>query len=399
MKDPVPNNWQKVKLGGITLQVNRGFQPSYTEKDGVKVVNQKCIRNGRVNLKDTRLNNLKKKSISSDKYLKPLDILINSTGTGTVGRVGQILDIDEPLSFDSHVTLVRPDISKVDGRYLGYALWQLEKYLENLADGSTNQVELSRERVRNIELAIPQIKDQKKISSTLSSLDDKIEVNNKIAKNLEEMAQAIFKEWFINFRFPGYEKVEFVDSEFGKIPKGWEVKSLSRVTVNFDRKRRPLSSMERLDRKGMYPYYGATEIMDYIDEYIFDGEYLLIAEDGTVETNEGKAVLQFINGKFWVNNHAHIIQGADGIPTFYLYLLLKRISIKPYVTGAVQLKLTQENLNKIPVIVPDTNIMKKFSLLVYPMILKARKSREENQKLSAFRDLLLPKLMKGEIRV
>ena len=139
----------------------------------------------------------------------------------------------------------------------------------------------------------------------------------------------------------------------GSLPKGWRKVKLEEVSQNFDSKRVPLSSMQRAKMRGEYPYYGAAEIVDYINDYIFDGLYLLIAEDGTVITNGNKPMLQLVNGKFWVNNHAHVIRGKNDLETKYLFYTLKNTPIIPYITGAVQLKLTQENLNKIEIPYPE----------------------------------------------
>ena len=128
---------------------------------------------------------------------------------------------------------------------------------------------------------------------------------------------------------------------------------LGNIVVNFDSKRIPISGRERNKRPGKYPYYGATGIMDYIDDYIFDGLYLLIAEDGSVENKKGQPFLQLANGKFWVSNHAHVIRGSTDEDTKYLYYALSAIKIRPYITGSVQAKLSQKNLNRITVYYPE----------------------------------------------
>jgi len=102
-----------------------------------------------------------------------------------------------------------------------------------------------------------------------------------------------------------------------------EERKLGELVVNFDRKRIPLSSRQRAERKGIYPYYGATSVMDYVDDYIFEGKYLLMGEDGTVIDEKGKPILQIANGKFWCNNHAHVLQNTDLVTFDYLYYLLK----------------------------------------------------------------------------
>jgi type I restriction enzyme S subunit len=140
---------------------------------------------------------------------------------------------------------------------------------------------------------------------------------------------------------------KFKETEIGMIPENWEVTTVPYIASNFDNRRKPLSSAEREKMKGKYPYYGAAGIIDYINEFKYDGIYLLIAEDGTVTSDGSKPMLQLSKGKFWVSNHAHVLQCEYYEDTLFLYYQLKNTSITPFITGAVQPKLSQENLNKI----------------------------------------------------
>ncbi|MBI6001207.1 restriction endonuclease subunit S [Clostridium perfringens] len=128
--------------------------------------------------------------------------------------------------------------------------------------------------------------------------------------------------------------------------------TLGEVTNNYDNLRVPLSENERSKKQGEYRYYGAQEVIDYIDEYIYDGKYILVAEDGNNLLSRNKPLCTLVEGKFWVNNHAHVIQGNEIADTTYLYYLLNRINIKGYVTGSAQPKLNQNNLNKIKISLP-----------------------------------------------
>jgi len=139
--------------------------------------------------------------------------------------------------------------------------------------------------------------------------------------------------------------------------------------------------------------------MDYIDDYLFDGIYLLMAEDGSVIDESEHPVLQYIWGKFWVNNHAHVLQGKEGIPIEYVYLLLKQTNVKHLVTGAVQPKINQNNMNNLNVVIPPEDIISNFSKLVGCIFEKNRLNSDEITILSQIRDSLLPKLMSGELRV
>lgn len=151
--------------------------------------------------------------------------------------------------------------------------------------------------------------------------------------------------------------------------------------------------------KKIYPYYGATSIMDYVDNYIFNGTYLLLAEDGTVVDEKGFPILQYVFGKFWVNNHTHIITGKLGYSVEILYLLFKIINIKSIVTGAVQQKISQSNLKKLPIIIPEKNILIKFDAIIQPIFQQIKNLKLENEKLTNLKNYLLPKLMNGEIDV
>lgn len=139
--------------------------------------------------------------------------------------------------------------------------------------------------------------------------------------------------------------------------------------------------------------------MDYVDRYLFDGIYLLLGEDGTVVDDKGFPVLQYVEGKFWVNNHAHIITGKNGFTVELLYLLFSLTNVKSIVTGAVQPKISQANLNKVPVLIPDANELESFDSTIQPFFAQIRNLRAENNRLATTRDTLLPRLMSGELDV
>lgn len=151
--------------------------------------------------------------------------------------------------------------------------------------------------------------------------------------------------------------------------------------------------------KKIYPYYGAASLMDYVDEYIFDGIYLLLGEDGTVVDDAGYPILQYVWGQFWVNNHAHILTGKNGYSVESLMLLFKRTPVKSIVTGAVQPKISQANLRSVPVVIPASKDLESFNELIKPLFDQIRQNTDQNKALAQIRDALLPKLMSGEIDV
>lgn len=143
-----------------------------------------------------------------------------------------------------------------------------------------------------------------------------------------------------------------------------ELRKFSELTINFDKERIPLSSSERESKKGKYPYYGAQGIIDHVDEYIFDGEYLLIAEDGENLNSRSQPIANVVLGKFWVNNHAHIVKTNSKCEIHYLCYLLNNINISGYITGSAQPKLNQYNLNNMVLEIQDYETQYKISIIL-----------------------------------
>lgn len=318
---------------------------------------------------------------SSTKILSKGDIIISARGT-----VGELAIIPSDMAFNQSCYGLRAK-DFVDSCFLYYLLKQSVNILKHNTHGSVFDT-ITRETFENISVKLPPLPTQQKIAAILSSLDDKIELNNKINTNLEQQAGALFKNWFVDFEPFG-----------GKMPEGWKEGTVSEIIVLHDSKRIPLSSQQREKMEKKYPYYGATSLMDYVDNYLFDGIFLLLGEDGTVIDSEGFPILQYVEGKFWVNNHAHILTGKNGFSVEMLYLLFSLTNVKDKVTGAVQQKISQGNLNSITTIIPPEEVCKKFDLLIQPLFAQIRNLKQENDRLSELRDTLLPKLMNGEIEV
>ena len=252
--------------------------------------------------------------------------------------------------------------------------------------GSSGRQRVQTNVLQNLEIELPPYDEQIKIATILKSLDDKIALNNKINKNLKEQAKTLYKSWF--FDFEPYD---------GSIPLLWRQGTVSEIIEIHDSKRVPLSGIVRDKMKKIYPYYGATSLMDYVDNYLFEGIYLLLGEDGTVIDDKGYPILQYIDGKFWVNNHAHIITGKLGFSVEELYLMFSLTNIKSIVTGAVQQKISQQNLRNLPVVIPDVNTLIRFDEIIQPMFKQILNLRHENDRLSSLRDTLLPQFMLGEL--
>lgn len=277
-----------------------------------------------------------------------------------------------------------------DPLFLYYLLKYNKDKIEGMGSGTTFK-EVSGNTMKNIVVSVPTDKKvQKRISSMLGSIDDKIEENERINNNLEQQAKALYKDWFFDFS-------PFSSDE--NLPNGWHIGTVGDIIQLHDSKRVPLSGAERDKMAKVYPYYGATSLMDYVDNYLFDGIYLLLGEDGTVVDSLGFPILQYVYGQFWVNNHAHIITGKEGFSVEELYLFFSLTNIKSIVTGAVQQKVSQQNLKKVPAIIPSKQALSAFDEIIQPIFAQIRNLRDENANLSQLRDTLLPKLMSGELDV
>lgn len=310
------------------------------------------------------------------------------------GKTAQVSNLnDGEVGFGSTEYIVfRAKEGIADKDYLYYLICSpkvRELAIKSMV-GSSGRQRVQTDVVKNLEIDVPPLVEQEKIGSFLKALDDKIALNDRINKNLEQQAKALYKDWFFDFSPFSTE---------GNLPNGWRLGTVGDIIQLHDSKRVPLSGSERDKMEKIYPYYGATSLMDYVDNYLFDGIYLLLGEDGTVVDSLGFPILQYIYGQFWVNNHAHIITGKEGFSVEELYLFFSLTNIKSIVTGAVQQKVSQQNLKKVPAIIPNKEALNAFDDLIQPIFAQIRNLKDENIRLADLRDSLLPRLMSGELDV
>ena len=385
------SKWHEVPLRDLVGYISKGIAPSYADDETdttIRVLNQKCNRNYQISYSESRLHDTAKKKVPAERYIRRDDILINSTGAGTAGRIAQIGAVPCDTTVDGHMIILRAN-EKVMQRYLGYALKAHQWEVLQLDEGSTGQTELNRERLLDeIIICYPEsFSKQEEIVLMLENIDHKTLVNKQINDNLQQQASTLYGKYF------PYAVTD-------DLPAGWRVGAVGEIVEIHDSKRIPLSGAQRAKmEKRIYPYYGAASLMDYVDEYIFDGKYLLLGEDGTVVDDAGYPILQYVWGQFWVNNHAHILTGKLGFNVESLLLLFKRTPVKSIVTGAVQPKISQANLRSIQVVVPPQPELNAFNELIRPLFDQIRQNQDQNKALASMRDALLPKLMSGKIDV
>ena len=336
---------------------------------------------------------------------------------GTYFGIAAEVPANTRVCLGQRMVLIRPSKSRLDFSFLRYWLNSpiMAAHIHGYRDGSVAE-RLNLPTIRALPVLIPPLAEQKAIAAVLGALDDKIELNRRMNATLEAMARALFQSWFVDFDpvrakldgrppsaldpataalFPAH----FDHTAEGVVPTGWRATTLGEVIEISDSKRIPLSGREREARKGKYPYHGAASVMDYVDDFLFDGIYALMGEDGSVINEDGTPVLQYVWGKFWVNNHAHVLRGKNGISTEHLLLHLKGCNIAPFVNGAVQPKLNQGNMNRIPFMLPPPEISQAFAKIIKPLFAQIRANSDQSRTLATLRDTLLPKLLSGELSV
>lgn len=313
--------------------------------------------------------------LSNKLHIENGDILVNKLNM-RFKRIWPINSLQANSVCSTEFVPLCPN-EKVDRNYLLYIL--MSDDFTNALSGMRTGTSGSHQRVKpewilDYKFPLPSIEKQRRIGSFLSSLDQKIAINTKLNGYLLELATA---------RFESALKTKSKTVRFGDI-----------VALE-DSKRIPLNSRDREARKGPYPYYGATSIMDYVDDFLFDEIRVLLGEDGTVVNSEGKPILQYVWGKYWVNNHAHILASSGEYSLEAIYVALKRTAINQIVTGAVQMKISQRNLKSLELEMPSSEELGYLQ----DLFAAYRSNQDENTKLAALRDALLPRLMSGEIDV
>ena len=405
-------------LKEVTKYLSRGITPSYTENEGVIVLNQRCIRDNKIDWSNIRLTDPQKKKISSDKYLKQYDVLVNSTGVGTLGRSAQVKKLFSDTTVDSHVTILRPN-DLVDPMFFGYAVNMVEKNIESLAEGSTGQTELSRVRLgEEIFINLPPKDIQKKIAKILSYLDEKIELNEKINKNLEQLSQNLFRKWFIDFQLESDFNISepLKESSLGKIPESWEIKTIGDLSIVKGRIGWRGYTTNDLVDDGPWVVGGKEITSGFIDfstakhltrekyeespEIMLKDKDLIIAKTGTI----GPIAMFYENyGEATLNPNVGLIRANNIAPSLLLTFFKTpraQYYLNEFTTSSVQPAINQTTIKQLEIALPsDKRLLDNLGERFEEINLLQYKLNEETKNLQKLRDTLLPKLMSGEIDV
>lgn len=365
------SKWIEKTLGEVTSYLAKGIPPKYVDdlsEDTIYVLNQKCNRNYVISYEQARMHDLSKKKVGEEKMLRPGDVLINSTGVGTAGRIAQIWDIPYPTTTDGHMITMRPTID-VNPLFYGYAIKAYQKKIETLAEGSTGQTEINKTRLQNeISICFPENKEEQyNIAVFLENIDKKIEVNEKINRNLSEQLKVLFAEMFPGISSNGDSKLEDL--------------------IQFS------NGKKRPDSEGDVPVYGGNGVLSYTDKS--NAENCVII--GRVGAYCGSLYLSI--GQCWISDNAIMAKDKNRNSQLFIYYLLQILALSNRHIGTSQPLLTQGILNAITIRIPEEELIIKFCDVADTIQKQIDKNTSENNKLTELRDSLLPKLMSGELDV
>ena len=326
--------------------------------------------------------------LPADKYCHNGDLLFAWACT-----FGPHIWKEDNTIFHYHIWKIVEDKDVVDRRFFCYYLKFATGGFLGALNGSV-MVHITKSSMEKMIIRIPKkLEDQRRIASILSSLDRKIELNNKINADLEEMAQAIFKNWFVDFE--PFKDGKFVDSELGMIPEGWKVGTLDEI---FSLKYGKNLSTSMILEKGDYPVYGANGIIGYYNEYNCDKYSVLVTSRG----NGSGDVSRTHHPKSFITNNSFVVEPLEHykyIKLPFINGLFNIIDFKSYCSGSAQPQLTNKAMRNICIISPPMEIVIKYCEMLETLFSHIECVIAENSRLSLLRDTLLPRLMSGEIEV
>lgn len=375
--------WKEVRLGDVCTRVCSGGTPKSTNLSyyggEIPWLNTKEIDFNRIystekTITDSGLNN------SSAKWIVPNTVTVAMYGA----TAGKSCIVKVPMTTNQACCNLTINDEVADYEFVYYSLKNDYTTLASLANGGAQQ-NLNAQIIKDYVLKMPSLADQRRITSILSSLDRKIELNNKINADLEEMAQAIFKNWFVDFE--PFKDGKFVDSELGMIPEGWKVGTLEDlITIKYGKDHKKLED-------GTFPVYGSGGLMRFVNSWLYNGESVLIPRKGTLDN------IMYVCEKFWtVDTMFFSVPKMDYVMK-YVYNYIKRFDFSKMNEGTSVPSNTAARLNKMQILIPTHEVLEMYDETLCPIYNKRKMNDKESRTLSLLRDTLLPRLMSGELEV
>jgi len=415
------NGWEIYKLKSLCTKIGSGATPrggkeTYLEEGPYALIRSQNVLDfffsydGLAFIDENQANQL------SNVEIQEHDVLLNITGD-SVARVCQVPKTLLPARVNQHVSIIRPDNTKLAPEYLKYFLLnpKFKSYLLGLASVGATRNALTKGMIEDLEIDLPSLPIQRRIADILSALDEKIELNRQTNVTLESIAQSIFREWFVEFKFPGATG-EVVESELGMIPKGWKICDLESISKRITDGAHgspkstdvgyPMASVKDMRTWGI-DIESCRKISkeDYLQLVRSDCKPLkndiLIAKDGSylkhifVTQEEVDLVV--------LSSIAILRPNEKTVDPYVLSYILKQESVlermKNYVSGAVIQRIVIKDFKKFKIVLPPIELQQQWTSACGAILKKCWENIRENEMLSQIRDTLLPKLMSGEIEL
>lgn len=407
------SNWKTYKLSDVTLKIGSGATPrggkeAYLEKGDISLIRSQNIldfsfsKNGLAFISKEQADELKNVTIEKD------DILLNITGD-SVARVCKVPSELIPARVNQHVAIIRANDTILNSDFLKYYLLNpnFKNYMLGLASAGATRNALTKVMIENFEIKAPCLTIQNQIANILTSLDNKIELNLQMNQSLEAMAQAIFKDWFVNFKFPGFD-----GKLIGGLPKGWRMGKLNEVakieigrtpprleTNWFSTNSKDIKwiSIKDIGQAGVYIYntseYLTQEAVDKFRIPIIQKNILVLSFKLTM----GRLA---ITTEKMLSNEAIAQIKNDIFSTEYFYNYLKTYNWSSLgSTSSIATAINSKIIKEMEILIPDLKIEEQFYEIVKPIFEKLKVNSEEIESLTQIRETLLPKLMSGKIEI
>lgn len=382
-------SWEYIRLGDVCTKIGSGATPKggatvYID-EGTSFIRSQNIYNlefsheGLAHITEEAAKKLNGVAVQKD------DVLINITGD-SVARTCMVPDAALPARVNQHVAIVRPDSNRLNPRFLNYYLTSpyMQSLMLGLAVGKgASRNAMTKDMIANFDILCPPIEIQESIVGILSTYDALIENNQRQIKLLEEAAQRLYKEWFVDLRFPGHENTKITDG----VPEGWSNAAVTDLLeIKYGKDHKALED-------GLIPVYGSGGLVRKVNKKLHSGESVLIPRKGSLNN------LLLVNGDFWAIDTMFF--GVPRKPNVakYVYLFLSGLDMYAMNIGAAVPSMTVKILEGMRVLYPVEDVLEQFEKMVGPLFLLIELLKKKSESLADARDLLLPKLMSGELEV
>lgn len=349
--------WEQRKLDEIaTMKARIGWQ-GLTQKEFLDdgdyyLITGTDFENGQIDFTNCHYINKERYNQDVNIQVRNGDVLI--TKDGTIGKVAYIRDMDKPATLNAGVFVIKGKDKNICNLYLYHYLAApfLLDYADKQATGGTIK-HLNQNVLVNFPIPLPKVEEQQQIGGYFQQLDNLITIHQRKLEKMKSLKKAYLTELFPaeGKRKPKLRFAGFTDE--------WEQRKLEEIVEFLDEQRKPLESGTR--ESGEYPYYGASGIIDYVKDYLFDEELILLSEDGANIVDRNYRVCFLASGKYWVNNHAHVLKSKNNYCNGFICEALERLDYVQYNTGTAQPKLNQEVCRNIIIMVPNLEEQQRIS--------------------------------------